>query len=132
MQGNANDFSPEELGSFQNGVDFQVVSGSIKLDPAFGFADGTYQLSHARIVASGPNNFELILDFIRRKGALSYRHQEKLALLYDGERLWFKRNGQIFRYHRPSAPRPANHRREQSCGELPVVLDDLKLLVKFD
>jgi len=128
-------FSPQEMESFHSGPDFKVISGAIRLDPAFGFADGTYKLVNAQIVAVAPMRYQLILDFARRKGVFSYRHQEKLALLYDGTRLWFKRRGEVYRYRRPMDPgwqhKDKYQQQKRGQNHLAVELAGLELQLNF-
>ena len=128
-------FSSEEIDSFNSGPDFEIVSGAIRLNPAFGFADGTYKLVNAQIVAVAPTSYQVVLNFVKRKGVLNYRHQEKLALLYDGSRLWFKRQGQVYRFRSPVRMDRRHsetlQQPKQRKNLLNVELDGLKLQLDF-
>ena len=127
-------FSPDEVQSFNSGLDFDISFGAVELDPVFGFADGVYKLTETHIVAVAPNTYQLVLDFVRRKGILTYRHQENLSLLYDGTKLWFKRNGQIYRYFRPISKEKAYSTAKSprhKWKRLAVDLDGLTLQLVF-
>lgn len=128
-------FSLDEIRSFNSGLDFQIISGTIQLDPAFGFADGTYKLANVQVIPLEPPHYQVELEFARRKGMLSYRHQEILGLLYDGSQFWIKWRGNVYRYRNPQSQNGWNHSQKgkpkRHSNRLDLEIDTLKLTLEF-
>ncbi|MEG3619264.1 hypothetical protein V5T82_12420 [Magnetovibrio sp. PR-2] len=63
-----------------------VVDAHAKLDLAFGFADGRYDLAKYKILKIRPNIYALGLVFEKKKGAAVYRQSLASYFWYDGGR----------------------------------------------
>ncbi|MDD3466488.1 MAG: hypothetical protein PHE67_04990 [Campylobacterales bacterium] len=95
-------FSGGELQNFKN-VDFRITQGSIGINAIGKYADGDYALQEANIeLLEAPHTYAAKLRFAIKKGMFTYSHLETLGILYDGNKLWIKYMGKIYKYAIPS------------------------------
>jgi len=134
---NSFSFSKKELNEFQNNQPFGIVSGTIKLNPIGGFADGEYKLYKANIQKVSSQSYSVALEFkLKKKKYLSYKHSEKIEVLYNTYKFWIKYKNRVYRY---TVPQPyyedsmQNHRvlYRFKRDNLNISLDNIKLVVKF-
>jgi hypothetical protein len=129
-------FSTSEAQNFQN-VGFRISSGSINIKSIGKFADGDYALDEATIEpAEAPNTYTAQLRFKTKKGMFSYSHIEKIGILYDGQKLWIKYRGKVYKYSVPATTQTIDRQSgiiiyKTKKPSLDVEIEKMKLRFEF-
>jgi len=100
---NENRFSQEEIKSFYNYSDFDIISGKLYINNFGHFADGNYLLKSVDIEERNEYIYKVSLVFrLKKKRYLTYTKHITLDIFSKDKKFWIKYRGKIYKYIKPN------------------------------